>query len=55
MFCFTVTGSSIPGHRLVGMGGEGRYKHRHIQIHTVEMQHDCLNSIAHILPHVQLK
>lgn len=55
MLCFTVTGSSIPGHRLVGMGGEGKYKHMHMQTHTGEIQHDCLNSIAQILPHTLVR
>lgn len=29
LLCFAVTGSSVPGNRPVGMGGEGAYKHRH--------------------------
>lgn len=29
LLCFAVTGSSVPGNRPVGMGGEGVYKHRH--------------------------
>lgn len=55
VLCFTVAGSSIPGHRLVGMGGEGKYKHMHIQTHTGEIQHDYLNSIAQILPNTWAK
>lgn len=29
VLCFAVTRSSIPGHRPVGMGGEGKCKHMH--------------------------
>lgn len=56
VLCFTVTRSSIPGNRLVGMGGEGKYKqqciHTHIYTHTDPLVHDCLDSIANILSHL---
>lgn len=42
LLCFAVTGSSVPGNRPVGMGGEGAYKHRHA--HTIG-EHRC-SSIA---------